>query len=45
MWIQQIQKQDTYSPVIKKLTVRTILALVARNNWKMQQLNVKNAFI
>ncbi|GKV36582.1 hypothetical protein SLEP1_g44695 [Rubroshorea leprosula] len=37
--------EETFSPVAKMTSVCTILALVASQNWKLWQLDVKNAFL
>ena len=36
---------DTYIPVIKPATVRTVLTLVARRRWSAHQLDINNAFL
>jgi len=37
--------EETFSPVAKMVTVRTIFSLGASMNWKLWQLDVKNAFL
>ena len=36
---------ETFSPVIKPLTVRIILFLAVQFNWLLKQLDVRNAFL
>ena len=36
---------ETFSPVLKPLTIRLILSLVLTNQWQLAQLNVNNAFL
>nr|GEU83880.1 ribonuclease H-like domain-containing protein [Tanacetum cinerariifolium] len=36
---------DTFSPVVKPATTRTVLSLALARNWPMHQLDVKNAFL
>lgn len=37
--------QDTFSPVIKSTTVRTVLHLTVNNDWRIRQIDVNNAFL
>ncbi|GJX12346.1 ribonuclease H-like domain-containing protein [Tanacetum coccineum] len=36
---------DTFSPVVKSATIRTVLSLVLSRGWHVHQLDVKNAFL
>jgi hypothetical protein len=36
---------ETYCPVVKPATVRTVLTLAAKRNWPVHQLDVNNAFL
>ena len=37
--------QETFSPVIKPVTVRTVLTIAVTNKWIIQQIDVNNAFL
>ncbi|XP_047258815.1 uncharacterized protein LOC124891016 [Capsicum annuum] len=37
--------QETFSPVVKMVTVRTVISMVAANGWSIQQIDVGNAFL
>jgi hypothetical protein len=36
---------DTFSPVIKPATIRTVLSIATSSSWPIHQLDVKNAFL
>lgn len=39
-----IDFDETFSPVVKPATVRTVLSLALSRNWPIHQLDIKNAF-
>jgi hypothetical protein len=41
----EIDFDETFSPVVKPATVRTVLSLALSHNWPIHQLDVKNAFL
>lgn len=40
-----IDFQETFSPVVKASTVRFVFSIAATRNWKIEQLDVSNAFL
>nr|GEV65099.1 ribonuclease H-like domain-containing protein [Tanacetum cinerariifolium] len=42
---QGIDCDETFSPVVKPATIRTVLSIAVFRNWPIHQLNVKNAFL
>jgi hypothetical protein len=39
-----VDYDETFSPVVKQGTIRTVLSIVASRQWPIHQLDVKNAF-
>lgn len=37
--------EETFAPVAKMITIRTILAIAASQAWPLHQMDVKNAFL
>lgn len=42
---EDIDYQETFSPVVKMVIVRTILSLAAAQHWHIHQMDVHNAFL
>lgn len=40
-----IDYSETFTPVVKPITVRIVLGFVAQFNWSLRQLDVKIAFL
>ncbi|XP_019228431.1 PREDICTED: uncharacterized protein LOC109209578 [Nicotiana attenuata] len=43
--IEGLDYRKTFSPIVKMVTVRVVLALAAANNWNLHQMDVYNAFL
>src|SRR3954462_11280757 len=40
-----IDYEDTFSPIVKASTIRTVLSISISKGWSLRQLDVKNAFL
>jgi hypothetical protein len=40
-----VDYEETFSPVIKPATIRSVLSIVVSRSWPIHQLDVKNAFL
>ena len=43
--VEGVDYEETYSPVIRAITIFLVLAIATTLRWKMRQLDVKNAFL
>ncbi|GJZ02213.1 ribonuclease H-like domain-containing protein [Tanacetum coccineum] len=43
--LEGVDVDETFSPVIKPRTIRTVLSLATSRHWPIHQINVKNAFL
>ena len=41
----RIDYQDTYSPVVKPITVRIVISIAVSCGWSLRKLDVNNAFL
>ena len=42
---QGLDSDEVFSPVVKHASIRILLAIVARRDWELEQLDVKTAFL
>jgi hypothetical protein len=40
-----VDYDETYNPVIKPITIQTILSLVVTSGWPIKQIDISNAFL
>jgi hypothetical protein len=40
-----VDYHETFAPTVRVILIRTLLALVAYNDWEVEQLNVVTAFL
>lgn len=43
--LKELDYEETFSPVVKKRTIRLILTLALSNGWSLNQLDVSNPFL
>jgi len=41
----EVDYKKTFAPVVKIITVRTIIVIVASQGWPIHQTNIKNVFL
>ena len=45
-YVQQgVDYEETFAPIAKMNTIRTVLALATYNNWEIEQMDIKSAFL